>query len=67
MDIESQALLRKKPDVPEWLKWVPFASLCVSFSSLVFAVTILYPWHLELSKEFMDLRNVCLTKENASL
>lgn len=50
----------------EWLKWIPLASFCVSFSSLVFAVVVLYPWHVELSKEFNDLQNVCLSKENVS-
>ena len=40
---------------PKWMKWVPFVSLAVSSTSLVFAVTVLYPWHLELSAQFAEL------------
>ena len=56
MDIESQQLIEKRPtDMPKWLKWMPVAALIVSICSFIFALTVLYPWHLELSKEFTEL------------
>ena len=41
------------------LKWIPVAALTVSTASFLFALGVLYPWHIELSREFMQLRNVC--------
>ena len=58
MDIESQQLIDKPPqqaEMPKWLKWMPVAALIVSICSFIFALTVLYPWHLELSKEFTAL------------
>ena len=58
MDIESQQLIDKPPqqaEMPKWLKWMPVAALIVSICSFIFALTVLYPWHLELSKEFTEL------------
>ena len=49
MDIESQELI---PDRRNPLKWVPVIGLCVSVYSAIFATAVLYPWHIELSKEF---------------
>lgn len=66
MEIESQGLIQRNPEDLKWLKWVPLASLCVSFASFVFALTVLYPWHLELSEQFTGLQKSCLTKENTS-
>jgi len=61
MEIESQGLIRRDSDDRKWLKWVPLASLCVSFSSLLFSVTVLYPWHLELSAQFAEvLKKKCV-------
>lgn len=40
---------------PRWYKWIPVVSLIISIFSFLFALTILYPWHLELSKEFTVL------------
>lgn len=56
MDIESQQLFSKeeKP-APNWLRWMPLAALIVSFCSFMFAIFVLYPWHIELSKEFTAL------------
>lgn len=56
MDIESQQLVSKdeKP-APKWLRWMPLVALIVSCCSFLFAVTVLYPWHIELSKEFTAL------------
>ena len=54
MDIESQ-----QPITPPWLKWIPVAGLVVSSLSFLFAVTVLYPWHLELSSEFQTLTEKC--------
>jgi len=56
MEIESQQLIEKRStDAPKWLKWMPVAALIVSICSFIFALTVLYPWHLELSKEFTAL------------
>jgi len=57
MDIESQQLIDKpqQGEMPKWLKWMPVAALIVSICSFIFALTVLYPWHLELSKEFTAL------------
>ncbi len=46
MDIESPSA--PKPN----LKWIPVIGLCVSVYSALFATFILYPWHIELSREF---------------
>ena len=40
---------------PKWLKWVPIIALIVSLIALTFQTTVLYPWHLELSREFKKL------------
>ena len=55
MDIESQALIQKKDATPKWLKWIPLAAFIVSCCSFAFALFVLYPWHIELSKEFLAL------------
>lgn len=52
MDIESQQLIGNKR---EFLRWVPVVGLAISFYSAIFATFVLYPWHIELSKEFSDL------------
>jgi hypothetical protein len=38
-----------------WLKWVPVAAFVVSCCSFAFAIFVLYPWHIELSREFSTL------------
>lgn len=56
MDIEeSRRLLPKDAPPPRWLKWIPLAAFIVSCCSFAFALFILYPWHLELSREFTAL------------
>lgn len=56
MDSETQQLVnRPAADVPKWLKWLPLGAFIVSTLSFLFALTVLYPWHLELSKEFTEL------------
>lgn len=60
MDIESQELITRHKR-HEILRWVPVAGLALSFYSAVFATFILYPWHIELSKEFASLKGVCST------
>jgi hypothetical protein len=49
MDEESQI-----PPTPTWLKWMPVVSVCLATYSALFATFILYPWHVELSKEFAE-------------
>ena len=42
------------------MKWIPLVSLVVSSTSLIFAVSVLYPWHLELSAQFAEvLKSKC--------
>lgn len=36
-------------------KWIPVAAFIVSCMSFLFALTVLYPWHIELSKQFSEL------------
>ena len=36
-------------------KWVPRISLIVGLCAFIFQVTVLYPWHLELSEQFAAL------------
>lgn len=58
MDIESQELIRHRRH--EFLRWVPVVGIAISFYSAVFATFILYPWHLELSKEFLEMKSMCI-------
>lgn len=37
------------------MKWIPRISLIISICAFLFQVTVLYPWHLELSSQFNDL------------
>ena len=46
-------LQREKLD--RLMKWIPLIALFVSLIALTFQVTVLYPWHLELSEEFHQL------------
>jgi hypothetical protein len=46
----------EKPSVTELLsRWVPRLSLIIGLCAFIFQVTVLYPWHLELSQEFAKL------------
>ena len=46
----------EKPTVTELLsRWVPRFSLIIGLCAFIFQVTVLYPWHLELSREFAAL------------
>ena len=36
-------------------KWVPRISLIIGLCAFLFQITVLYPWHLELSAEFAKL------------
>jgi len=58
MEIESQALVTPRPPI-DALKWVPVISLIVSASGFLFALGVLYPWHIELSKQFSELKDSC--------
>ena len=37
------------------MKWIPRISLIIGICAFLFQVTVLYPWHLELSQEFANL------------
>jgi hypothetical protein len=43
----------------EFLKWVPVVGLAISFYSAIFATFILYPWHIEISRELINMREMC--------
>jgi hypothetical protein len=46
----------EKPSVTELLsRWIPRLSLLVGLCAFIFQVTVLYPWHLELSEQFAKL------------
>lgn len=61
MDIESQELVaRERHKTHEILRWVPVAGLVLSFYSAVFSTFVLYPWHVELSKEFASMQATCI-------
>jgi hypothetical protein len=36
-------------------RWIPRLSLLIGLCAFIFQVTVLYPWHLELSQEFAKL------------
>ncbi len=36
-------------------KWLPRVSLIIAICAFVFQVTVLYPWHLDLSAQFAEL------------
>jgi hypothetical protein len=36
-------------------KWIPRLSLIIGLCAFLFQVTVLYPWHLELSADFAKL------------
>ena len=38
-----------------WLKWIPVVGLVIGTAALIFQVAVLYPWHLELSRDFANL------------
>lgn len=40
----------------EWRKHVPVAALTVSLCALAFAVFVLYPWHIHLSRQISRLK-----------
>jgi hypothetical protein len=60
MDIESQELIEGRRGHDKVLKWVPVAGLFISFYSAIFATFILYPWHVELSREFTSMSQACM-------
>jgi hypothetical protein len=43
------------PKTTKESKWLPRISLCIGLSAFLFQITILYPWHIELSREFEKL------------
>jgi len=46
----------EKPSVTELLsRWIPRLSLLIGLCAFIFQVTVLYPWHLELSEQFAKL------------
>lgn len=55
---DEESLMSKTVMSPRdaWLaKWIPRIALVVSICAFIFQVTVLYPWHLELSDEFAKL------------
>jgi hypothetical protein len=40
----------------EWRKHVPVVALTVALFALLFAVFVLYPWHIQLSRQISRIR-----------
>ena len=57
MDIEMNTKDKKVTDT--LAKWIPRISLVVGLCAFLFQITVLYPWHLELSHEFAKLAKNC--------
>lgn len=36
-------------------EWLPLFSFCIAIMAFLFQITVLYPWHLELSSDFAKL------------
>jgi len=43
----------------EFLQYVPLFGVALSFYSAIFATFVLYPWHLEISKELVHMQIIC--------
>jgi hypothetical protein len=43
----------------EFLQYVPLIGVALSFYSAVFATFVLYPWHLEISRELLNMQTMC--------
>lgn len=63
MDIETK---EKKFNIADLLfkyqKWIPVISLIIAICAFTFQVTVLYPWHLELSEDFKALAKKIASK-----
>jgi hypothetical protein len=57
MDPEMNSKDKKVTDT--LTKWIPRISLVVGLCAFIFQITVLYPWHLELSQEFAKLAKNC--------
>jgi hypothetical protein len=56
MFADDESLMKRPSPREAWLtKWVPRISLIISICAFIFQTTVLYPWHLELSAEFVKL------------
>lgn len=51
VDEDSQPSSRDKM----LMKWIPRVALMIAIIAFIFQVTVLYPWHIELSKEIASL------------
>ena len=40
------------------MKWMPRISFIICICAFLFQVTVLYPWHLELSAQLADLTKI---------
>lgn len=56
---KTSIISKTVPMEDQFLKWIPFIGVALSFYSALFATFILYPWHLELSREFAELQAKC--------
>lgn len=53
--------MEQDSETPKCMKWLPLIALIISLFALSFQVTVLYPWHEELSKQFLKCGK-CLRK-----
>jgi hypothetical protein len=47
---------KMKLNKEEWRKHVPVVALTVALFALLFAVFVLYPWHIQLSRQISRIR-----------
>jgi hypothetical protein len=59
---EEHLLAHDKPKKSFESIWLPRVSSLIGISAFLFQTVILYPWHLELSKEFSRLSLQVLNK-----
>jgi hypothetical protein len=53
MEYQENLLQKSSPDITTW---VPRISLVVGLAAFSFQILVLFPWHLELSEQFSELK-----------
>ena len=65
VDSDEESFITHPEPVPRRRDtWIPRCSLVISIAAFVFQTAVLYPWHLELSHEFLSLRD-CVRNASA--
>lgn len=58
MDPEAPSYRHSKKTFNLW-EYLPLFSFCIGVCAFLFQITVLYPWHIELSQEFAKLAEKC--------